>query len=329
VRSKTILIFFLLGLVILLISPWIGPEPLELSEIGTFLKGSSNPSGYIFWHQRIPRVLLAFLAGGTLAVIGAAFQVLFRNPLVEPFTLGISGGAALGAFLAIAIPRLWMAWGPFSSIQLFALIGAAGSLGLIYSLARKKRGLSVTTLLLAGVTISIICGGSILMLTYFSSPNALMVFQRWMMGGVDIIGYRDFAGLAPLLIPGMFLIFFHMNDLNHMALGEEMAAAHGVPVRRVQRNVFAGGGLATAAVVSLVGPIGFIGLIVPHAARRLAGFDQRTILPCSFFLGGSVLTVCDTLARTLLAPTELPVGIITAVLGGPLFIYLLVSRRWN
>ena len=328
-KIKTIILFGMLFLAVAAITPWIGSETIRVEEVWNFFLGAHNPQSDIFWFQRVPRVLLALLAGGTLALVGACFQVLFRNPLVEPYTLGVSGGSALGAFLAISIPSLWHVWGPFSSVQLLAVAGASASLGLIYSLSRRQQGISIYTLLLAGITVSIICGGGILLLTYISSPNALVVFQRWMMGGVDIVGYKELVALIPLLFPGFFLLFIHANDLNHIALGEEMALGHGVPVKKVQRNIFIGGGLATAAVVSLVGPIGFIGLIIPHSVRRLVGFDQRTVLPCSFLLGGAVLTVCDCVARTVIAPTELPVGIITAIIGGPLFIYLLVSRQWK
>jgi iron complex transport system permease protein len=328
-KIRVVILYGLVFLAAAVMTPWIGPEKVGLSPVIQFLKGITSPGGEIFWFQRVPRVLLALFAGGTLAVVGASFQVLFRNPLVEPFTLGISGGAALGAFLTIAMPSLWIVWGPFSSIQLFAIVGASFSLALIYMIAHRPQGMSVYTLLLAGVTISIICAGSILFLTYLASPNALVVFQRWMMGGIDIIGYREFASLIPLLFPALGLLFYHANDLNHIALNEELALGHGVEVGIVRRNIFIAGGLATAAVVSLVGPIAFVGLIVPHAVRRLSGFDQRLVLPCSFFLGGASLCICDAVARSIIAPTELPVGIITAILGGPLFIYLLVSRRWR
>jgi len=150
-----------------------------------------------------------------------------------------------------------------------------------------------------------------------------------MMGGIDVIGFSDLYSLGPLLIPGLFLMLYHARDLNHIALGEEMAMGHGVDIKKTQRHIFIGGGLSTAAVVSFVGPIGFVGLIVPHAVRRLSGFDQRTVLPCSFLLGGASLALCDAIARTILSPSELPVGIITAIIGGPLFIRLLISRRWR
>ncbi len=324
--KKAVFLYALFFVLVFLVTPWIGPENLNPGNVVRYLGGATGPDGNIFWYQRLPRVLLGLLAGGTLAVVGAAFQVLFRNPLVEPFTLGVSGGAALGAFIAISTPGVWVVWGPFSTLQIFAVAGASGSLALIYRFARSRSGMSIHTLLLAGVTISIMCGGGILLLTYLASPNALMVFQRWIMGGIDVIGYHELSSLFPVLLPGVGLLFFHANDLNHIALGEEMAMGHGVDVRAVQRDVFIGGGLATAAVVSLVGPIGFVGLIVPHAVRRLSGYDQRLVLVGSFFLGGSSLVLCDALARIVLAPTELPVGIITALIGGPLFIHLLVSR---
>lgn len=326
-RYRSIILFGVLFAITAALVPWIGSEPITMSSVIGFLRGDGNPYGSIFWFQRIPRVLLALLAGGSLAMVGACFQVVFRNPLVEPYTLGISGGSALGAFLAISIPSLWISWGPFGSVQALAVLGAAGSLSLIYALSRRREGLSITTLLLAGITISIICSGSILFLTYLAHPNALVLFQRWMMGGLDIIGYRELLGFSPLLLSGLGLLCFHANDMNHLALGDEMAQGHGVPVRRVQNHVFLGGGLATAGVVSLVGPIGFVGLIVPHAVRRLVGFDQRRVLPGSFFLGGVLLALCDTAARTLIAPTELPVGIITALIGGPLFIQLLLRGQ--
>jgi len=328
-KSRTLLLYALTFLAVAAVTPWIGPEPLNPEHVLRFAQGIPGMDAHIFWFQRVPRVILALLAGGTLAVVGAAFQVLFRNPLVEPYTIGMSGGSALGAFLAISLPALWVSWGPFNSLQIFALLGAAASLSLIYSLARKPQGMSVYTLLLAGITISIICGGLILFLSYLASPQVLVLYQRWMMGGIDVVGYRDIYSLGPLLFPGLVLMLYHARDLNHIAFGEEMAMGHGVDTKRVQRAVFVGGGLSTAAVVSFVGPIGFVGLIVPHIVRRLSGFDQRTVLPCSFFLGGAALAACDAVARTALSPTELPVGIITAIIGGPLFIRLLIARRWR
>lgn len=305
------------------VTPLIGGEPIDLSV--AFQHPDSEDASILFY-QRIPRVILAALVGGALAVVGACLQGVFRNPLAEPYTLGITGGSAVGAVLAIVIPSLNFSWGLFSTVQATSLLGAAMALGFIYSVARRTEGVAMNTLLLAGVTISILCGGMILMLRYLASPSYLMEMDRWLMGGLDVVGYRELASLLPLLLPGLWLLFSRMVEINHLTLGREMAMGHGVDVGSAQRRVFFGGGLTTAAVVSVAGPIGFVGLIAPHAARRLSGYDHRVILPASFLLGGAFLTLCDALARTVLAPREIPVGVITAMVGGPLFIYILLRR---
>jgi iron complex transport system permease protein len=159
-----------------------------------------------------------------------------------------------------------------------------------------------------------------------ASPNYLVQLDRWLMGGLEVIGFREIAGLMPLLVPGLLLLFSCLVELNHLALGPDLAQGQGVDVRSVQYRIFFGSGLATAAVVSIAGPIGFVGLIIPHAVRRVSGFDHRLVLPGSFLIGAGFLVICDTAARTLLAPREIPVGVITAMVGGPMFIYLLVRR---
>ena len=279
----------------------------------------------ILLNLRVPRVLTGLLVGGTLALVGAAFQAVLRNPLAEPFTLGVSGGAAVGAALAISVPWLRFAWGPFSPVQVLAILGAASALSLIYWIARRPSGLSMTTVLLAGVTVSVLSAGAIMLMRYLASPHRLVQMDRWMMGGLDVVGYGPVASILPLMLPGLGLVALRAGALNHLSLGEEMAAGHGVDVRAVQVGSLVGGGLATAAAVSVAGPIAFVGLIVPHAVRRLSGYDHRVVLPASFLLGGAVLAVCDTAARTVIFPTEIPVGVLTALIGGPLFIRLLVS----
>ena len=291
------------------------------------LVGSHRTTSTILWDLRVPRVVLGFLAGGTLALAGASLQVILRNPLATPYTLGVTGGGALGAFIAFATPGLTLTLGPLSTVQLFALAGCGLTLGLIYVLARRPQGISMGMLLLAGVTIGILCGALILLVRYLVSPHVLLAMDRWVMGGLDVVGYRELSGVLPFLLPGLGFLVLQMPVLNHLSLGEEMAAGHGVDVAAVHREVFLGAGLATAAVVSVTGPIGFVGLIVPHAVRRLSGFDHRVILPASFLLGGAFLVACDALARTIVAPSEMPVGILTALIGGPIFIHILLRRR--
>jgi iron complex transport system permease protein len=185
----------------------------------------------------------------------------------------------------------------------------------------------MNTLLLAGVTVSILCGAMTQLIRYLASPNQMVMMDHWMMGGLDVIGYRELSALLPLLLPGLTLLLSQMGTLNHLSLGEEMALGQGIDVATVQKLSFIGGGLATTGAVSLAGPIGFVGLLVPHAVRRLSGFDHRILLPGSFLAGGAFLVACDTVARTVVSPTEMPVGIITALVGGPFFVYLLLKKR--
>jgi iron complex transport system permease protein len=281
----------------------------------------------LLWSLRVPRVILGLLAGGTLAACGATLQAVLRNPLATPYTLGVTSGGALGAFVAISMPALHVSLGPLSTVHLFALAGCGATLLFIYALARRPQGVSMNLLLLAGVTVGILCSALMLLVRFLAKPHLLVAMEHWVMGGLDVVGTRELAGLAPFLLPGLGLLAIQIPSLNHLSLGEEMAAGHGVDVAAVHREAFFGTGLATAAVVSVTGPIGFVGLIIPHAVRRLSGYDHRVVLPASFFLGGAFLVACDAAARTLLAAAEMPVGILTALVGGPIFIAILLRRR--
>jgi len=324
----SILVYLLLAFTTLLIAPFIGGETIRVRQVvHDVFHHTWNIQTEIFFYQRIPRVLLAFLVGGSLALTGSVFQVILRNPLATPYTLGVTGGGALGAVIAILIPGLSLTWGPFSSVQLTALLGAGLTLGLIYVLARRSKSVSTNTLLLAGVTVGILCGALILFVRYLASPHLLVAMDHWLMGGLDIVGYRSLAALLPLLLPGAGMLFMQMGSYNLLALGEEMALGYGIDVTSVQRLSLIGGGLVTAGAVSFSGPIFFVGLLIPHGVRRLSGFDQRIIMLASFLSGGAFLVACDTAARTIVAPTEMPVGIITALVGGPFFIYLLFRKK--
>ena len=298
-----------------------------LPTVGMDTDAGEEVRAFIFDSLRVPRVWLGLLAGGALAMTGACFQVILRNPLAEPYTLGATGGASVGAAFALAVPHLDVSFGWVGTIQLFALIGAGAALGIVYWLARRPHGISMNTLLLAGVTISILCGGIVMFIQYLAAPYDLARMTLWLMGGLKIVGYQKIGTLVIFLVPGLAILLMQMPSLNHLSLGDEMAAGHGVNVGRVQRMAFVGGGLVTAAVVSVAGPIGFVGLIVPHAVRRLSGYDQRIVLPASFFLGGAFLAVCDAIPRFVASANEMPVGVITAIVGGPLFIKILLGPR--
>ncbi|MGC9327841.1 MAG: FecCD family ABC transporter permease, partial [Candidatus Hinthialibacter sp.] len=256
-----LLMFAIPFAIIFFMAPLYGSETIQIRDvIHSIYTGEWSAAAEIFLFQRIPRVILAALVGGTLAVVGAAFQVILHNPLAEPYTLGITGGASIGAASAILFPSLMASWWVFSTVQLLALVGSILVLLLIYSIARRPEGISIYSLLLAGVTISIMSAGAILFLRYLANPHALLQMDRWMMGGLDVIGYQDLTALFPFLLPGLGILLSCSVELNHLTMGEELASGHGVNVSAIQRRVFIGGGLATAAVVSLSGPIGFVGL---------------------------------------------------------------------
>jgi len=282
----------------------------------------------IVLNQRLPRVAMAFMAGGALAVAGAVFQALLRNPLATPHTLGVSAGGAVGAAVAMFLDlSRFGGLGMVTPVQLCALGGSLTVMGVIYLLARNKQRLSTLKLLLAGVTLSLICAAVIMFVRYLADPNKLVVLDRWLMGGLEVRGWRSMASVLPLFLPALVLLLCQVNSLNQLAFGEELAAGRGINVAGVQVIAFVGGSVLVASVVSVAGPIGFVGLIVPHVFRMLLGPDHRVLLFASFFGGGAFLSVADTVARTAFAPAELPVGVLTAMMGGPFFLMLLMRKR--
>ncbi|MEW5735075.1 MAG: iron ABC transporter permease [Thermodesulfobacteriota bacterium] len=306
--------------------PLFGAEKISWAKaVSGFLSSSRGPDAEILVFHRLPRVLLALLVGGVLSSSGAALQVTLKNPLAEPFLLGIAGAGAVGAVAALCIPGLLFFAGPFSSVEIFALVTAGACVAGIYLLASRGPGVNMGTILLAGVTLNILCGSAILLIRYLVSPHLLVSMDRWMMGGLDVVGYRELLTSLFLAAVGLAFVFRNTHALYLVSFDERMAQSHGVNIAATARSVLAGTGIATAAAVSVAGPIGFVGLIVPHAVRRFSGPDARMVLPASFLGGGAFLAVCDLVARTVVAPTEMPVGIITALIGGPVFLRILLT----
>jgi iron complex transport system permease protein len=287
--------------------------------------GAAAQNVSIVLAQRAPRILLGLLAGGGLAVAGAIFQALLRNPLATPHTLGVSAGGALGAVVAISFGIKGLAIGPVGTVQFFSLAGSLVNMAVIYLLARRREAVSSMKLLLAGVTLGLICSAMIMFVRFIADPTRLVMVDRWLMGGLDVQGFGSIASLLPFLVPSLVLLLGEANTMNQLTLGEEMAAGRGVDVGAVQVRAFLAGSVLTAAIVSVAGPIGFVGLIVPHLLRGIFGPDHRLLLMLSFFGGGIFLSVADTVARTCFPPSELPVGVLTAMLGGPFFLILLVT----
>ena len=308
-------------LVTVIAAPLIGSAHVDYSRAFAGL----SPDHEILFVVRVPRVLLALLAGGTLAVTGVLFQAILREPLAEPFTLGISSGSSLGAVLAICFG--WRAIAGIPATWVTAFLGAAATLIVVLAIAFEGRRVSSFTLLLAGVSINSISMATILFLHNVATFSQSFAITRWLMGGIDAVEYPVLIGLAAAVLPVIAVVFWRARDWNLLAVGEEWAASRGVHATRMLVLGYVAGSLMTGSVTAFTGPIGFIGLIVPHALRIALGADHRVLIPCSFLLGAAFLIVCDTVSRTVLAPTEVPVGVITAMLGGPFFIWLLRSKR--
>jgi iron complex transport system permease protein len=286
-----------------------------------------GPAGMdILLKLRIPRVLTAFLAGVALAASGMIFQALFRNPLSTPFTLGVSGGAALGA-------ALWMRFGSdfaLADVAGTSLAGFGGALlavFLVYGLARAKGGFATDTLLLAGVAVNFFFSSLILLIQYFSDAGETFRMIRWLMGGFSVIGFQTPINLALFTLAGLAVCGLLTREMNLLLTGDELAGARGMNVHRTRKLLFFSASLMTGAAVAFCGPIGFVGLMVPHICRRIFGADHRCLFPAVILCGGFFMTVCDGLARSLLAPVEMPAGLITALLGGPFFIWLLLRGK--
>jgi len=280
----------------------------------------------ILWEVRLPRLLLAYLVGASLAVVGVALQALLRNPLADPYILGISSGAALGAALALQFGFAW-GIGGFSAVELVACIFAAATIGVLYRIAVADGRIPVQTLLLAGVIINAILSALILFITSLSDSTSAFRLFFWLMGSLATLGYAGLGALAVIVLLGIGLLCAQGRNLNLLSLGEDPAQGLGLDVERIKRVIFVTTAFLTGAVVAVSGLIGFVGMIVPHAVRMVLGPDHRLLLPASALVGGTFLAFADTVARSLLAPTELPVGVITALCGGPFFIYLLISHR--
>ncbi len=289
------------------------------------------PTLSILFYQRLPRTLTAWLAGSALALVGCAFQALLRNPLATPYTLGIASAGALGAWVATVFIQgtvLWVTVWTFSPIQASAFVFASLNALFIYLLAARNPRMAPSVLLLTGVTLGMLCNAGILFLRYLAAPDRLVVMDRWLMGGVDVVGFDIVRTLLIGLTPCAILLLAQSAKLDQLGFGTELAASRGVHVGRLQAVVFFVGSLMTALVASTVGPIGFVGLIVPHSVRAITGSRHRILMPVSLFCGGAFLCFCDIIARRLLTG-ETPIGIITSLFGGPFFLYLLTRKRFT
>jgi ABC-type Fe3+-siderophore transport system permease subunit len=319
--------FGLLAAAALVCAPLVGSTSISLRRaFDTSIPFADNADAQILFVARLPRTLAGALVGASLAAAGVVFQGLLRNPLATPFTLGVSAGAALGAMLAITLGWTF-GWVGLPAVPAASFIGSLAAVAIVYSLARARhRGLSTSVLLLAGVTLNAFFSALILFVQYFADFAETYRTLRWLMGDLDLSAYTPLVTAAPLVVVAFGVFAWLARPLNLLSLGADSAETRGVDVVRVQRAAFFSASLATGAAVSVGGPIGFIGIIVPHLVRLMVGADHRVVLPSSALFGAAFLVACDIVARSLLAPVEIPVGVITALIGGPFFLWLLVRR---
>ena len=299
----TVAVFGLIAVAALVLAPLVGSAPISLRR--AFDPGvpfADNADAQILFVSRLPRTL------------------------ATPFTLGVSAGAALGAILAITLP-VSLAFAGVGAVPIASFAGALGAVAMVYVLSTiRRRGMSTSVLLLAGITLNAFFSALILFVQYMADFSQTMRTVRWLMGDLDVGSYAPILAALPFTLLAFAVFAYLPRSLNLLTLGSDAAAARGVDVVRTQRLAFFSASLATGAAVSLAGPVGFIGIIVPHLVRLLVGSDHRLVLPASALVGAAFLVICDVAARTLIAPMVLPVGILTALIGGPFFLWLLIHK---
>lgn len=288
---------------------------------------NSDPSAAnILWNIRMPRVVLAGLVGASLAIAGAAFQGLLKNPLADPYTLGVSSGASVGAvmtlFFSISVPFLGM-----FTLPVLSMAGALLTMLAVMGFAKLvDRAMKMETVILTGIIFSSFLG-SIISLMIALTGEELRQIIGWLLGSVSMRGWPYVQMALPFIVIGSFVLWLNRRELNAMLFGEERARHLGVDVKKRKMAILIGGSVLTGTAVSVSGTIGFVGLVVPHMVRLLWGADHRHVLPLSFINGASLLIVCDLVSRTIISPTELPIGVITAFIGAPVFAFIFFRQR--
>lgn len=325
---RKIVVGYIVAIFILLLSIWlgisVGSVKVPLSTLWD--TEADEMATNILWNIRMPRVLLAGLVGAALAIAGAAFQGLLKNPLADPYTLGVSSGASVGAvmtlFFNISAPIL----GIFT-LPTFSMVGAMLSLFAVIGFAKLvDRTMKMETLILTGIIMSSFLSAVISLMIALTGEELRQIIS-WLMGSVSMRGWPYVKMVWPFILIGALMLWFNRRELNAMFFGEERAKYLGVNVKRSKLMLLLGGSMLTGSAVAVSGTIGFIGLVVPHMTRLLFGADHRHLLPLSFINGASLLIVCDLVARIIIAPTELPIGVITSFIGAPVFAYIFFRQR--
>ncbi|MFJ7970058.1 FecCD family ABC transporter permease [Psychrobacillus sp. NPDC096389] len=322
------MIGYILSIAALLVAIWLGVSVGSVKvPISTLWDtGADAIASNIVWKIRMPRVVLAGLVGASLAIAGAAFQGLLKNPLADPYTLGVSSGASVGAvttlFFGISVPFL----GIFT-LPVFSMIGALVTMLLVITFAKLvDRAMKMETIILTGIIFSSFLG-SVISLMIALTGEELRQIISWLLGSVSMRGWSFVQMAIPFILIGTLLLWLNRRELNAMLFGEERAQHLGVNVKKRKMMILIGGSMLTGTAVAVSGTIGFVGLVVPHMTRLLFGSDNRHVLPLSFINGAALLIICDLVSRTIIAPTELPIGVITAFIGAPVFAFIFFRQR--
>lgn len=296
--------------------------------IGNYIEADYEKSLFIIiWQIRLPQIMLGVFVGVGLASAGTAMQGLFKNPLADPFIIGVSAGAAMGAVFSITIISKISIFEGFFIVPLFSFMGALLAVFLVYNIAKVKRKISVSNLLLAGIAVNFFLSALTSLMVFIYIKDARSVLY-WLIGSLGGASWEDLQLAAPIIFVGLVVLIIYSKDLNIMLLGEESAQNLGVDVERTKKIILFFATLITAAAVTVSGIIGFVGLIIPHIMRLIVGPDHRILLPSSALAGGFFLIWCDTIARTEVLGAYIPVALVTSLFGGPFFIYLLWRKRF-
>ena len=324
-RRLALPFLFIFSLAVVAVAPFIGMQNIGISDL---LGGADENIIRIMWDLRVPRVLLGWITGSTLALCGLIFQALFRNPLASPDMLGVSTGAAFGAVVYIRTGIVFSLFGAVSGLSLAAFAGALAATFAIYAAGNLRRGgMSEATLLLAGVAMSFLFGSLNMIIQFTGGYIDTFRMMRWSMGGIQAVGFGPVLATLPALAVIFAVAFVTAPELNLFVCGEDIAASRGVSVVRLRRLLFFSVSIVIGINVATCGPIGFVGLLGPHICRKFVGTDHRKLALASLFFGGAFLVLCDTAARIVWSPAEVPVGVLTSFIGSIFFLWLLVRGR--
>ena len=324
-RRLALPFLFIFSLAVVAVAPFIGMQNIGISDL---LGGADENIIRIMWDLRVPRVLLGWITGSTLALCGLIFQALFRNPLASPDMLGVSTGAAFGAVVYIRTGIVFSLFGAVSGLSLAAFAGALAATFAIYAAGNLRRGgMSEATLLLAGVAMSFLFGSLNMIIQFTGGYIDTFRMMRWSMGGIQAVGFGPVLATLPALAVIFAVAFVTAPELNLFVCGEDIAESRGVSVVRLRRLLFFSVSIVIGINVATCGPIGFVGLLGPHICRKFVGTDHRKLALASLFFGGAFLVLCDTAARILWSPAEVPVGVLTSFIGSIFFLWLLVRGR--